>query len=293
MPSPFVRRRRLAAAIRKVREDRDMTADELARRVYRSRAQITRLETGQCRPDLAHLMDILDVLEITGRQRNQLIRLARDAAERGWWDSFGDTMGPRQKLYADLESAADTIREYSQTAMPAALQTPEFTQALVELDTCEGPLSYRPERMAEARARRQEHLLQPNGPKYEAVLDESMIHRLAVTSEAKATQLRHLITVVSGDERIIVQVLPSDVPIPGGLLPRSSFSLYTFPERSDPPLAVVDTVTTDLVLDQRKDLGRYVTMYDRLRKAALSPANSLSFLSELAARLSEQTGSET
>ncbi|MGI5163393.1 helix-turn-helix domain-containing protein [Spirillospora sp. CA-253888] len=293
MPSPFVRRRRLAAAIRKVREDRDMTADELARRVYQSRAQITRLETGQCRPDLAHLMDILDVLEITGRQRNQIIRLARDAAERGWWDSYGDTMGPRQKLYADLESAADTIREYNQTAMPGALQTPQFTQALVELDACQGTLSYRPERMTEARARRQEHLLQPDGPRYEAVLDECMIHRLAVPLGVKAGQLRHLISVISAGERIIIQVLPSDVTIPGGLLPKSSFCLYTFPERGDPPLAVVDTVTTDLVLDQRKDLTRYIAMYDRLREAALSPADSLSFLGELADSLSEQTGSET
>jgi len=291
MPSPYVRRRRLAAELRKLREERDMTADELARFVYQSRTKITRLENGQVRPDLAEIMDMLDRLAVTGRQYDKIVRLARDSAERGWWDSFGDTMGPRQKLYADLESGADTIRSYNQTAFPAVLQTPDFINALVDLDQRQGPLDYRPERMTDARTHRQRRLLHPEGPTYDAVLDECMIHRLAVPPAVKAAQLRHLIEVVTGEDRITVWILPADQPIPGGFLPKASFFLYTFPEPADPPLAVVDTVTTDLVLTKRNDLSRYISLYDRLREAALSPNDSLAFLQRLADRLSEQAGS--
>jgi transcriptional regulator with XRE-family HTH domain len=109
VPSPYVRRRRLAAELRKIREERDLTTDELARLVYQSRSKITRLENGQLRLDFYDLLNMLDRLEITSRRHEKIIRLARDAGEKGWWDRYGNAMGPRQRLYADLESGADTI----------------------------------------------------------------------------------------------------------------------------------------------------------------------------------------
>jgi hypothetical protein len=196
-------------------------------------------------------------------------------------------------LYADLESGAESIRSYNQTAFPAVLQIPAFIDAMVELDRCQGSLDYRPERMTDARTRRRQHLLGPDGPTYEAVLDECMIHRLAVPPAVKAAQLRHLIDVVSTDERITMRVLPADALIPGGFLPKASFFLYAFPDPSDPSMAVVDTVTADVVLTQRGELGRYTGMYDRLRQAALPVDDTVAFLEGLANRLTDQTESDT
>jgi transcriptional regulator with XRE-family HTH domain len=291
MPSPYVRRRRLAAELRRIRENRGFTTDELAKRVYQSRTKITRLELGQVRPDLAEIMTMLEVLGVEGHRYERIVRLARDAAVKGWWDRYGNPMGPRQKLYADLESGAATIRSFNQTAMPAVLQSPEFILALVELDKCQGPLSYQPERMADARAQRQRCLLREDGPSYETVLDECIIHRLAVPPAAMAAQLRHLLSVVSAEERITVRVLPHDAPIPGGFLPRSSFYLFTFPERADPPMAVVDTVTTDLVLTQKSEVARYTEVFARLSQAALPAEDSLAFLDRVADRLTDEAGS--
>ncbi|GAA4074558.1 helix-turn-helix transcriptional regulator [Actinomadura miaoliensis] len=288
MPSPYVRRLLLAAEIRKLRESRDLTTDEFARLVYQSRSKIIRLENGTLRVDLYDLMNMLDRLEVTGTQQEKIIRLARDAGEKHWWDRYGNAMGPRQRLYADLESGADTIREYNQTAIPAVLQTPEFVDALVELDRCQGSLDYRPERMAEARKQRQNHLLKEDGPTYEAIVDEYVMHRLAVPRPVMAAQLRHMVDVVTAEERIIVRILPNNVLIPGGLLPLASFSLYTFPDPGDPPMAVVETVTTDLVLTQRREVARYTGMYNRLRDAALSRERSLAHLNEVADRLTDE-----
>lgn len=85
MTSPFVRRRRLAAEIRTLREERGMTTDELARRIHQSRMKISKLENARIRPDLAEIMRILDVLGVTGERWQEIIRIARDAAEKGWW----------------------------------------------------------------------------------------------------------------------------------------------------------------------------------------------------------------
>ncbi|GLZ09986.1 transcriptional regulator [Actinomadura sp. NBRC 104425] len=291
MPSPYVRRRRLAAELRKLREERGMTAEELGQVLFHSRTKITRLENAQVRPNVAEIMDLLERLDVTGNRYDKMLRLARDAAAKGWWDRFGDSMGPRQRLAADLESGADTIRIYDQTSIPGVLQTPEFICSLVELDQLQGTLEYRPERMADARLRRQQELLREDGPSYEAVLDECVLHRLAIPPQVMAAQLKHMIQVVSEHERLTLRVLPYDARIPGGLLPKSSFFLYTFPDPGDTPLAVVDTVTSDLLVTKRREIVRYTGMYNRLREAALSPEASLTYLSQAADRLTDAAGS--
>jgi transcriptional regulator with XRE-family HTH domain len=282
MTSPFVRRRRLAAELRTLRERKGMTADRLAKLIHQSRMKISRLENAHGRPDLAEVMKILDLLEVSGDKWQEVVRIARDAAERGWWDSYGDAMGARQRLYADIESGAKTIREYHQTAMPGVLQTPEFTWALVELTQAEGVIDYVPERMAEARLQRQRMILRPDGPAYEIILDEIVIRRLGVSPDVLSAQLRHLAGTARAAPNITVLVLPVNARISGALLPKSPFTLFTFDDREDPPMAVVDTVTTDLVHTEPGEVVRYTRRYDHLRQACLSPEDSLALLTEAA-----------
>lgn len=293
MISPYVRRRRLAAELRKIREERDLTTDEVAKRVYQSRSKISKLENAQLRPDLHEILKILEALDVTGKRYDKIFQLARDAAEKGWWDAYGQVMGPRQRLYADLEAGASRIRSYNQTAVPTILQIPEFTEALVELDQLQGPIDYRPQRMLDARTKRQARLLSPDGPTYDAVMEESVFHRLAIPRPTMAAQLRHMADTVEAEQRITIQVLLPDVLIPGGFLPQASFSVYTFLDRQDPAMAVVDTVNTDLVHTQRREVARYTGMYDRLRKAALRPADSVALLRSLADRMTDDTGPGT
>ncbi|MBO2455507.1 hypothetical protein J4573_51115 [Actinomadura barringtoniae] len=107
------------------------------------------------RPGLAEIMKILDVLNVTDDKWQEIITIARDAAERGWWDAYGDAMGARQRLYADIESGAKTISEYNQFTIPGVLQTPDFTRFMIEMVRSEGALDFLPARMMEARLRRQ------------------------------------------------------------------------------------------------------------------------------------------
>ncbi|GLZ15587.1 hypothetical protein Acsp04_58220 [Actinomadura sp. NBRC 104425] len=293
MTSPYVRRHRLAKELRRLREERGLTTDELGRLIYCNRTKISKLENAQIRPDLGEVVSILKALDVTGREYKKVFELAHAASVKHWWDKIGNTMGPRQRLYADLESGAKTIRSYNQIAIPAVLQTREFIDALIEIDRASGPLEYRPERMIEARLRRQQHLLSPEGPTYEAVLDECMIYRLGVPREVMRAQLRHLVGVVSSEPRITLRVLRYNAYRRGGFMPPTSFWLYTFPEKADPPMAVVDTATTDLVFTERREVARYTGDYDLLRRIALSPAKSLAFLTQVAEELDDGMESPT
>jgi transcriptional regulator with XRE-family HTH domain len=285
MFSPYVRRHRLAAELRKLREERDLSTDEVARLVFQSRTKISKLENAQIRPDVGEIMTLLEALGIEGERYDMVLRLARDAARKSWWDKYGAPMGPRQRLYTDLESGARTIHSYDQSGIHGALQIPEFIAELIKLDQAGNlPLSYRPERMTEARLRRQQHLLGQDGPTLEVILEEFAIYRIGVPRSVMSTELRFLISVLTAHPRITFQVLRYNAQLIGGYPPRVSFTHFTFYDQTDLPTTVVDTVTTDLVLTAKTEVGRYNKQYELLRKAALSPEETITFLTQLADR---------
>ncbi|MBO2454990.1 helix-turn-helix transcriptional regulator [Actinomadura barringtoniae] len=282
MTSPFVRRRRLAAELRALREHRGMTAGRLSQLIHQSRMKVSRLENAHIRPDLAEIIKILDVLDVTGDKWNQIVRIACDAAEKGWWDAYGDAMGPRQRLYADIESGAKTIREYHPSGMPGILQTPEFTWAMIELAKAESQVPFVPERLVAARLERRRAVLRTDGPVYEAVIDELALRRYAVPPEVMRAQLRHLIATTEQEPRVSIRVLPLQPGPSGSLPPQSPFYLFTFPDPTDPPMAVVETVAADLVHTESAEVSRYVRRYEHVLKAALTEDESRTLLADAA-----------
>ena len=290
MTSPFVRRRRLAAELRTLREQRGMTADRLACLIHQSRMKISKLENAHIRPDLAEIMKILDVLGVTGERWHEIVRIARDAAERGWWDSYGDAMGDRQRLYADIESGAKTIREYQPGAMPGILQTPDYCWALIEYAKAEGPITYVPGCLVEARLQRQRTVLRPGGPEYEVILDEVGLRRFSVPPDVMYAQLHEVIKVAETQPRVTVRVFPLVTGMTQTLTPGGSFVLFDFPDPNDPPMAAVQTISAELFYTESTEVARYTHRYDYVRRRALSEVRSLSFMNQLADEITKQQG---
>ncbi|MFG2090254.1 MULTISPECIES: helix-turn-helix domain-containing protein [unclassified Spirillospora] len=247
MTSPFVRRRRLAAELRTLREQNGITADELARRIYRSRMTVSKLENARCRPDVRDIVKIMKVLGVTGERFDAIFEIACDAADRGWWDAYGDAMGARQRMYADLESGAATIREYNQFTIPGVLQTPDFIQFMIEMAEAEGERGFVADRLIEARLRRRAHVLGAGGPRYEVILDEVVVRRPTAQPQIMLAQLRSLIETAARHPYVTVLMLPVAADFTGRLLPKSAFFLFDFKDSVDPLIAVVDTVSTDIV----------------------------------------------
>ncbi|RFS82490.1 XRE family transcriptional regulator [Actinomadura spongiicola] len=267
-----------------------LLADELAKRIHYSRTKIIRLENASGRPDVADVIRILDVLGVPDDRWTYIVRLASDAAKKGWWDAYGESMGRRQRTYADLESGADTIRSYNPTSVPGALQTPEMIAAMIELAKAEGPTDFSPAKMTKARLRRQEELLRPGGPTYDLVLDEVALRRIIVSEEVLAAQIRHLIDTATGAPQLTVRLLPVDIRAPKYPLPTVPFYVYTYPEADESPVTVVDTVTTNVVHTAPEEVERYTRRYHHLSRVALSPDDSLSRLNEIAETLTSQAG---
>ncbi|HKY14821.1 MAG TPA: helix-turn-helix transcriptional regulator [Microthrixaceae bacterium] len=280
MNSSYVRRLRLARELLELRKESGLTHAELAAKIGQSRAQISRLENGHV-VDLDDVIKILEAFGIVDDRWIEIMTIARDASERGWWES-NKAMGPRQALSANLEAGAVSIREYQMVFIPGLLQTPEFARARVDAEQALGAGPFSADKSADARLGRQRMLRRPDGPTYHVVLDELAVRRAAVPPEVLRAQLLHMAAAVNGSPKITAQVLPVSAAIDAYGSPRSAFSIYTFADPKDPRVVTVDTVTDDLVLTDETDVRRYEALFDRLRQAAMSPEQSIEVLIELA-----------
>lgn len=213
MVSPFVRRRRLAMEILRLRDEYEYSADRLASAVGVKRQTISRIENGHVRPDPDPIMRILAVFNVGEKRWAQIMTIAREAQERGWWERHAEQMGPRQALAASLEAGAQRIFEYQMTLLPGLLQTPTFSQARVHADPSAHTEGVEPARALEARITRQRLLDRPGGPVYDVVVDELAIRRFAAP-----------VAVVGGSSGIW--------PTSGARRSRSPFEFCRSPRRS-------------------------------------------------------------
>jgi len=284
MISPYVRRLRLAAEIRQLRAKSGVTADQMAKRIGRSRADISRLENGHT-VDQADVIKVLDVLGVDGDQWTEILTIAREASEKGWWESY-KTMGDRQALSANLEAGASSIRQYQQTFVPGLLQIPEFVHAQIAATETLEPLSGTDQGVLAGRSGRQRMLRRPGGPTLEVIMDELAVHRLAAPPDVVRKQFYHLATVVNSEPMITLWVLPVHARIKHFTVPRCTFSIYTYPDPGDPDVVAIDTVTSDLILTDSDQVTPYDRLYGRLWDAARSPEESLDLLAKAADGLS-------
>jgi transcriptional regulator with XRE-family HTH domain len=285
MISPYVRRLRLADEVRSLRQTMALTQEQLGRRIGKSRTDISRLESGHT-VDLADVLGILEALGVDGDRWTQIMTIAREASETGWWESC-KSMGERQTLIADLEAGACVIRTYEQTFVPGLLQIPEFVRARSVASATLEPVSGTVDGILAGRAGRQRMLRRPCGPTLEVIVDEVAVRRLAAPAHVVKKQPCHLATVVNKDRNIALRVLPVHALIKDFTVPRSAFTMFTYPDPGDPDVVAVDTVTSDLILTAKDQVAPYGRLYERLREAALPPAGSIDLLTKAAAELAD------
>ncbi|GAA1801849.1 helix-turn-helix transcriptional regulator [Actinomadura chokoriensis] len=283
MISPYVRRLRLAAELRELRERAGVSAQDLAKRSGVYRQMVSKLENAHVPPSQEDVQRLLETLGVEGDQWTQLVQITSEAASHGWWESSG--IGERQARFANLEAGAAVIREYQQNLIPGLLQTEEFIST--RLANSELPLASGAEMsgVLKGRAGRQRMLHRPNGPAYEVILDEVVLRRRSVPPEVFRRQIECIIKLMDEKEQVTVQVLPVDAEIPGYHIPECSFSIYTYPDSGDPVVVGLEAVATDLVLTDQEQTGQFEMVYTGLVSAALSVERSREMLAQVAKSL--------
>jgi hypothetical protein len=126
--SPTVRRRRLAAELRRLRGAR--TGGAVAKTLGWSPAKISRYELGQSSFPLDEVEKLLDFYEVAEPRRGQLLALAAEANQRGWWEDYADALTPEYMEFLGLETEATATSEWHLGVIPGLLQTEEYARQI-------------------------------------------------------------------------------------------------------------------------------------------------------------------
>src|SRR5690349_2785272 len=117
-PSPNVRRKRLGIELRRLREDRGLTCDEVGEKLDCSGPRISRIETGVIGIKPGDVRELLELYGVEGDEADALVQLARDARKKGWWYSYSDVLPKWFEAYLGFEAEAARIRAFKPLVIP-------------------------------------------------------------------------------------------------------------------------------------------------------------------------------
>ncbi|MQA87622.1 MAG: helix-turn-helix domain-containing protein [Streptosporangiales bacterium] len=280
--SPTVRRRRLAAELRRLRERSRRTADQVAKELGWSPSKISRIEQARTGPKLPDVESLLRLYGIEGTHRDELLALAREAERKGWWEAYSDALPPRYGAYIGMEAEAESIWEWQPHVVPGLLQTEDYARQVIRLAQSTATVPPREiERRVETRLARQQVLNRDPPLTLSVVLDESVLLRRFGDNSVMRGQFDRLVEAAQLPN-VTLQVLRLDGSHP---VITQNFVLLQFPRVHEIVLHdIVHIEHMDAVLYVEEEVAtyRYRLAFERLVAAALTSAESLELISKVA-----------
>ena len=175
--SPAINRRELGAKLRALRLDRGWTVQQVADLLLFSTSKVSRLETGS-RGVSEHDIDaVCNLYEVDDDLRQELADLAAGGKQAAWYRN-----PDLRSDYAGLEAEAETISDFALSVVPGLLQTERYARAVLLGHPPRLPAEVIRQRIA-ARVSRQRLLTSANPPRFDAILDEAVLHRIVGSNE--------------------------------------------------------------------------------------------------------------
>jgi transcriptional regulator with XRE-family HTH domain len=273
--SPVARQRELGTRLRGLRNEKGMTVEEVAARLLCSTTKISRLETAARRPSLRDVRDLCALYEVDESTSVELMNLARQAREPGWWTKYADLdLDP----LVGLEQEATVITCYSMSYVPGLLQTEEYAQGIIQTVAPKMDLQIVNQR-TEARMHRQQLLARENPPRFHVLIDEVVLHRGVGGPAVMAAQLEKVLN-VGRFGKTVVQVIPFSAGAYAAM--DGYFMLLEFGDNSELwPVVFVEGLSGNRYLERRDDIARYRETIDYLQARALDHNDSTKIIANV------------
>jgi len=279
--APTVLRILLGTQLRRLRESSNITAQEAARAIRGSESKISRIELGR---NAVRELDIADLLNLYGitdaAEREQLLTLASQANQPGWWHRYQDVLPAWFQSYLGLEESAESIRSFDSQFVPGLLQTEDYTAAVIRLAQYSREET---DRLVFLRTERQRRFA-AGSLKLWVIIDEVALRRPLGYPGVMRQQLEYLLE-ISGRPGLTIQISPfltgASYAAPG------SFSILRFAADDLPDVVYVEQLTSALYLDKRQDIERYIAAMDRISESACTPEQTINFIKAILAEVEE------
>jgi transcriptional regulator with XRE-family HTH domain len=280
--SPTVRRRRLAAELREIREAKGKSGESVAAALRWSPSKISRYERAKTGLRPSEVERLLDYYGVTGDRRSRLLALAEDATQKGWWEDFGDILSEDYRQFIGLEYEAASLAIWHVDVVPGLLQSEAYARHIIGSYSRVEPVAPRMiGRLVRVRMQRQE-VLEREGVEVSVVLDESILHRRIGDRSVMHAQLMQLAE-KADKPNITIRVLPLDSQ---HTVFGESFVIFGFETDDDDPM-LQDVVSTEhlrsgFTVEGERDTYLHRIAFQMLAEASLDPEKSRSLIEETA-----------
>ncbi|GAA4852285.1 helix-turn-helix domain-containing protein [Saccharopolyspora rosea] len=270
--------RTLGAELRKAREDAGIGVRELARRLNRGHAWVTRTEAGTRAVTPEDVTGVVVALGVSGQERDRLVGLARESDGPDWIHT--GIPGVHQELVTliEYERTASAISEVAPLLLPGLLQTPDYARAVMA-----GLPAGEVETRVAMRASRRDMLISRDAPEFEAIILETALTTPILSGEPAVDQYRHLLKLAELRNvtiRVVRTTPPRWTPAHEG-----RFIIFEFPKAS--PIVHLEHIKSSAFLTSPDVVEAYRTTLGTLREMAITPAGSAEFIASCIERAEE------
>lgn len=276
-PHAGYRARALVAMLRQCRERREVSGNQLAKRLGVNQSTVSRWDNGHLIPTPDDVVRILDALDVAGEERATILALAEPVGEHTrLYGAHGAS--PQLAAVMDAERDARRMTEYNPLVVPRILQTADYARTVT----------------ADPTVSRADHAIRTillAGRRDALTRRKDPVHLLALIGEP-AVRGRLGGPLVMLDQlwqiqryarlsTVTVQVvgLRSEEWHPGYL---PGFCLYQFAPPLPTMLYMEHLATSEFLLDTPLEprVQRYLDAVPWLQRAAYSEADSLALIAE-------------
>lgn len=274
---PTIKRRRLGAALRRLREATGQSADSAAAALGWSQSKVSRIETAATAVSPADVRSLLELYGALSDEITDLVSLAMEDRQPAWWRQYSEVLPENFSGYLGLESEATRISAYESEVVHGLLQTDAYARRILG----QHPLTVMPyeiEQSTRLRLARQARLGGDDPLQLDVVVNEGALRRVIGGPDVLREQLAHLVE-MAATPNITVRILP----FTAGAHPAThgSFAVLEFPAPDDPRIVCLDTLATTLYREGLREVGAYQLAHERLGALALDPEGSSDFVRQM------------
>ncbi len=262
----------LAAEVRHIRDDCGLSLEAVCEQLGWQQSKLSRMERGQQCISAADLASLLVIYKVTGRERAGLLHLVERQDEPGRW-ILHSPLTPTSATLMQLEAEAISLVNAQPLLVPGLLQTPDYARAVMMADGVAPELV---ESRLATRIERQLVLTKAKPPKFDIILDESVLHRPLGGSAVMARQLRALLE-VADRPNMRLWVVPTTASTDAGFF----WPAYVigFP-RAD-TVVHLESKASSVYIEDKEMIDFYQRYTARLGQVALNPVRSADLIATM------------
>lgn len=258
------------ARLRDARKRAGLSQQQLAGLLKRQHSHISRWENGKLAISEADAGAVLGVLGITGAERDELLELARDAADPNW---LAPGLDRQLAVLTEYERLADTIINVQPMLIPGLLQIAEYAKAIM---IGAGATSGEAQQRVTYRMGRRDVLTRHNPVNYVGLIGEYALRYPPCDDAVAAEQLRQLLKLAQLDN-VTIQVMPIERRYVSAL--EGPFVLIESARTKS--VVHLERYRSSTILTDARDVRDYQDAADSLRRDAMSSAATTELIAKL------------